>query len=51
MNNLKIVTNNLNLTEVKKLIEFINDLKGIDHSVVISSLKQSEGLEIEFKEV
>jgi hypothetical protein len=43
-----IISEELNYVEVKKLVEFIKDLKQIDYNVAIQSNK--DGFEIELSE-
>jgi hypothetical protein len=45
---LKVVTDELNLLEVKDLIENIKDLKNIDYDVFIESIKGTEAFCLTF---
>jgi hypothetical protein len=48
---MRIMTEDLNIKEVEKLIMFVKELKQLDYSTSIKSIKNSAQLVIEFKEV
>jgi len=48
---IKIETNDLNIEEVKKLSQFIKDLKKVDYSVIIESNRINNSFILELKEV
>ena len=48
---IEILSNNLSINEIKKLCSFMDQLKNINHSVGIDSIKNSNKFKVTLKEV